>query len=146
MSVFGTVTADTLAATNKILTGMLSIGGVNNEITTVNGSSLRLQTGFAAGNIEAFNQKLVLTSSGGIVAADTISANKFAGSSDSRGSVFATSNQITIEKNWDNAPTTINLTPEYRADVWVTNITKNGFTINAEPTSASNKIYWWAVW
>lgn len=146
MSVFGTLTADTLAATNKILTGMLSIGGVSNEITTVNGSSLRLQTGFAAGNIEAFNKKLVFTSSGGVIAEDQITARRYAASGDARGSVYATSNQITVEKNWDVAPTTINLTPEYRADVWVTNISKNGFTINAEPTSANNKIYWWAVW
>lgn len=146
MSVFGTMTAETVAATNKIMTGMLSIGGSNNEITTVNGSSLKLQSGFGAGNIEAFNKKLVFTSEGGVISEDQITAKRFSASEDARGSVYATSNKVRVDKDWKVAPASITLTPEYRADVWVSDITKDGFYINAEPLSANKKIYWWAVW
>ncbi len=146
MSVFGMLTAQTVAATDKMMAGMLSIGGTENEITTVNGSPLKLQNGYNAGNIEIFNRKLVLTAGGGVIAEDQIAAKRFAASDQARGSVYATATSIRVDKDWKVAPATINLTPEYRADVWVSDISETGFVINVDPVSSGKKIYWWAVW
>lgn len=142
--VMGDLSANSITALDGFTTGMTSYEG--NEITTVDGSVLKLQTGYGAGNIEAFNKNIVMTSDGGIVAAETISAKRFAGSDASRGSVFATQTKINVNQEWDVPPASITLTPEYQASVWVSDISKDGFVINASSINSNKRIFWWAVW
>lgn len=143
-NILGSLTADSITALEGFSTGLTSFA--RNEITTLNGAVLKLQTGYGAGSIEAFNKKLVMTSDGGIIAADTIQAARFAGSDESRGSVFATGTTISVPQNWDVPPASITLTPEYQAQVWVSDITTEGFVIHSSVSNPSKRIFWWAVW
>jgi hypothetical protein len=54
---------------------------------------------------------------------------------------------VTIQREWETPPISILITPSYDAQVWVTNITEDGFTMNASNSPQSTeKLYWWAVW
>jgi len=125
--------------------GVLTVDGVKGDISTVTGS-LKLQSNEFAGNIEAFGGTLVMTPEGNIVADGIVSARRFAGTAESRGAADVTGEEIRVERNWDVAPETINLTPSYKTTVWVTDIDTTGFTIHVANVDTTKEVLWWAVW
>jgi hypothetical protein len=66
---------NSLSITTDLLVGSLAISGTTNSISTLS-SPLLLQTSPLAGNIEAFNRKIVLTNSGDIEIVGTLTAQK----------------------------------------------------------------------
>jgi hypothetical protein len=66
LNILGKTTLTNASVTGNLNVGLISIDGVNNTINSV-GSALRLQDAYGAGNIEAFNGKLVFTTGGDIL-------------------------------------------------------------------------------
>jgi hypothetical protein len=108
---------DDLAADISTLTGDLSFQGGKIKVTAR--GDLELNTGVIAGN-EAIRGALTLNS----------------------GQTATISSQ-----NWSRPPKSIVLTPGYKTNVWVENITNNGFraVVDTAPNN-QGQIYWMAIW
>jgi excisionase family DNA binding protein len=54
---------------------------------------------------------------------------------------------VAVQRNWENPPVSIVVTPSYNTQAWITEITSSGFVINVENSPEdTQKIFWWAIW
>ncbi len=137
-----------LGVTGEITNGVVNIDGLDGEINAL-GSTLRLQSLPGAGSLDVFKGKIVLNPNGdieiteGVLKANDSMRGKVELEEDVEG------NKIEVEKEWEESPVSINLTPSWDTNVWVTELNKNGFVINFSklPENAEEKqIYWTAIW
>ena len=106
--------------------------------------NLKLQP-LAKAGIDLFNGKIVFNKNGNL----EIKTGVIAGNDSMRGvlALSAGEKQLLVAKLWEIAPVSITLTPSFNTKVWITDLTKDGFTINssASPTK-EEKVYWLAIW
>ena len=72
------------------------------------------------------------------------------GNDNMRGSITLSSGDtsIYINRDWENIPSSVVVTPNYNTNVWITEKSERGFKINfATPAPESNaSIDWMAIW
>ncbi len=138
-----TVLSDTVI-NGKLTVGTLTLDNAGNSINAA--GVLKIQD-LALGNIEFLGDKIEMDTNGDFKVTNGV----IVGNDKFRGNEVISSGQTFIQVNktgiWDNAPSTIQVTPSYKSQVWVTNITQDGFTINVSstPTTDAN-LYWTAIW
>ncbi len=138
-----TVLADTVV-NGKLNIGAMIFDNVNNSIDVP--GTLKLQSR-ALGAIEFQGGNLIIDQSGNI----NIKKGVIMGNSSFRGSVAikagTTSAQVTQTTPWNNIPASITVTASYNTNVWVTNKTTTGFTINVSTSPPSDQsVDWMAIW
>jgi len=137
-----TIVAD-LGITGNISAGLIAINGIEGKIDTLS-DSLKLQES-SLGNLEIMAGKINIDIAGNL----EIKQGIIAGNSSFRDETLIEvgQNSVRVEKEWEQEPVTINLTPSYNTTVWVTEIDNSGFTINvANYPDKQEKIYWLAIW
>ena len=81
---------------------------------------------------------------------DGIETKTIKGTEEARGAVdiLPAQETIRIEKTWNSTPSAVLVSPSYRTQAWVTDISETGFTINVSETPAEGiqKLFWWAIW
>ena len=81
---------------------------------------------------------------------DGIETKTIKGTEEARGAVdiLPAQETIRIEKTWDSTPSAVLVSPSYKTQAWVTDVSKTGFTINVSetPTEGIQKLFWWAIW
>ncbi len=136
----GLVTVSDLVATNGINVGSLSL--TNNSIDAI--GTLKIQPS-GLGSIEFQGNNIEIDTKGNL----NIKSGVIIGNDNIRGSETVTAGHTTIQvhKSWDNSPKSVTITPSYNANVWVTNKTKDGFTINVSAAPLEDaQIDWFAIW
>lgn len=54
---------------------------------------------------------------------------------------------VTVVSTWEVIPTSITVTPSYNTNIWVSDRSKSGFTINLSQTPISEEsVDWFAIW
>jgi len=144
ISVSGESVLGDVTVTGDLQIGTVIIGGFENSIDTV--GDLKLQP-MALGNLDIMAGKVVIDTNGNV----NITEGRIAGNSSFRDSVDVEIDveQIRIDRDWDEAPTTINVTPSWNTNVWVTEKSDKGFAVNfsSSPSSSdSGEINWLAIW
>lgn len=126
----------------KLDIGTLSFDNVNNSINAV--GVLKIQS-LGLGDIEFQGGKVNIDQVGNLV----VSEGVIKGNDSFRGAaqIGVDEYEVQVLGAWDTAPVTVNVTPAYKTQVWVTDITTGGFTINVSsaPTVAK-EIFWSAIW
>ncbi len=151
------------------VTDSLKSTGVTQLVDTEITGSLSINGDISSplGNLTFQGEKIIMTKDGdlklvnGVLSAkevktDRVIANEVesksiktstvVGADESRGEVMADALEIRVAVDWDSAPAVVNLTPSYNTNVWVTDITKSGFTIHVEKVNVDQRVYWWAIW
>ncbi len=138
-----TVLADTVV-NGKLNVGTMILDNINNSIDAI--GTLRLQPR-ALGDIEFEGGNLIIDQSGNI----NIKKGHILGNDSFRGSVVikagTTSAQVTQTTPWNSIPSSVTVTASYNTNVWVSNKTTTGFTINVStPPTSDQSVDWMAIW
>ncbi|HNT30292.1 MAG TPA: hypothetical protein PKL83_05060, partial [bacterium] len=108
----------------------------------------------AEGAIELEAGKVIISTEGDITAAGDIKANDLtvntiSASNDSRGRLVIKPGETEIAAiaSWPTAPMTVQITPTWETNFWITDITDSGFIIHfSTPPEAESDIHWLAIW
>jgi len=125
-----TVTGDSTLG-DAIVTGSLLVTDISSPLT------LKLQD-LALSGIEFVGGKIKFTKEGLIYGNDLIRGKT---------TIPAETAEVNVTMNWEESPKTVTLTPETNNTIWVTNISKNGFTIHiSQPQETEAGVFWQAIW
>jgi len=122
--------------------GSMIIDGFANSIDSV--GVLQIQP-MALGNIELMAGKVEIDTEGNI----NINEGHIAGNASFRDSLDIAEGEssVRIEREWEATPQTITATPNWNANIWITDRDETGFIINfSEPSPVDAKIDWLAIW
>lgn len=142
LSVLGnTILGDTVV--NGVLdVGILSFDNLAGSINSI--GPLKLQP-LALGSIEFVGNIVEINKDGNFyIRQGVISGNDMI-----RGviDIKEGGNKVTVDVNWESPPASIQATPNYETDVWVSDVGKEGFTLNSSRLAPYGaKIYWFAIW
>jgi len=128
--------------TGELAVGTLVIDGMQNSINAT--GVLRLQP-MALGSIEFMGGTLEIDKEGNF----KISEGKIIGNSSFRDTITIAAGEKTVkvERDWDEEPVIVNVTPSYKTFVWVTDKSEDGFIINVDIAPVKDaEIDWFAVW
>ena len=131
------------------ISGNLNVAGaVNSQSLTV---SQNPDSGFGKliSVVDSAGSEIASVDASGSARFTDISVGRVAGTSDTREAADITPGvtSIIVSKTWPSAPSSILVTPTYNTQVWVSDISQTGFTINvATSPDIPQKLYWWAVW
>jgi len=144
LTVLGATSLNTLSIAGQTIFGANMIFSDDGQSIDTLIGNLKLQP-LAKAGIDFFNGKIAFNKNGNL----EIKEGVIAGNDSMRGQISLEAGQkkVVVTRNWQEIPVTVNLTPSFNTKVWVTEITKDGFTINssASPTQ-EEKVYWLAIW
>jgi excisionase family DNA binding protein len=136
-----TIVADTVV-TGTFDVGILSIDGLDGSLNAI--GKLKLQP-LALDTIEFQSGSIEMDQKGNL----SIKTGVVLGNSNIRDAakVEAGMRTIRVERTWESSPVSVQATPSFDSRVWITDITKEGFTLNlSEAPAIDEAIYWWAIW
>lgn len=132
-----------LGVTGNIIAGLVTIDGVSAEINTLN-KPLKIQS-LGLGSVDFLNGKVTIEQKGTV----TINNGQVKGNDSFRGKVVLKAGQteIQVNKTWETAPESINLTTTFNGKAWIEQVDTTGFTIKVDTVQSNDKdIYWMALW
>ena len=138
---------DTALLSDTVVNGTLNIGTIQidnleNSIDAI--GILKIQP-LALGNLEFMNDYIEIDTKGNLNIKEgvVIGNNNFRSSE----TLPAGEDSLHIERTWDSPPTTINLTPNYNTNIWVSEKSETGFVINVDKAPLEDAIIdWLAIW
>ncbi|KKS79961.1 MAG: hypothetical protein UV56_C0033G0001 [Candidatus Woesebacteria bacterium GW2011_GWC1_43_10b] len=138
---------DTALLEDTVINGTLNIGTIQidnleNSIDAI--GILKIQP-LALGNLEIMNGYIEIDKKGNL----NIKEGVILGNDSFRGSEILPPGETTfkVEHTWDSPPTTVNLTPNYNTNIWVSDKSEKGFVINVDRTPLEDAtIDWLAIW
>lgn len=142
LTVLGTATLGDTLINGNLQVGTIKIDNLENSLDAI--GTLKLQP-LALGNLEIMNGYIKIDTKGNLY----ISDGQIIGNDSFRGSEIlpAGKNTLRIERTWDSPPATINLTPNYNTNAWITEKSEKGFVINVATIPLEDAaIDWLAVW
>ncbi len=150
ISVLGLANVYDLSVMNSISAGQLQINGLTDEgdasISTLTGNLL-LQA-HAQGAVEFVGSRIVFDRAGNIDLKEgnlKLGAGQIIGNSSFVGSatIPAGKTSVRVDRDWNRPPASVQLTPEYNTNSWVTEVSQDGFTIMVDKApEQSKKVYW----
>ncbi len=143
LKVLGDTLLGDTTITGELQVGTIILDGMNNSIDTI--GTFKIQP-LALSDIEIMGGLVVFDTNGNIeIKEGIILGNKsFRGSED----ITIGETRLRINKyEWESAPVSITATTNFKARVWITDKSKNGFTINLDTVAPDNaKVDWVAIW
>ncbi|MGB6881808.1 MAG: hypothetical protein WBD86_00705 [Microgenomates group bacterium] len=126
----------------KLNVGILSFDNLTGSIDAI--GPLKLQS-LALGSIELAGGSIEIDQSGNL----DIKKGVVLGNEKFRGNAILTAGEtfVQVEKEWEETPTSITITPSYNTVVWVTEKSDKGFIVhvNKAPTE-DQALDWLAIW
>ncbi|HNT30362.1 MAG TPA: hypothetical protein PKL83_05415, partial [bacterium] len=144
LMVFGTSYLNDVNIDGKLTVGEMVIR--DNEIDVLEGNLVLQGTG---GSTIFGNNRVVIDELGNIQAQGMVKASSFAGTDESRGTVKMGAGESTyrVSRTWKEQPNHIQVTPTYETNVWVTDLSADGFVIHvSRPAAGGQEVYWDAMW
>ncbi len=141
-TVDGITTLGDTVVTGKLNVGLLTLDSLNNSLDGI--GNLKIQA-LQLGDIELMGNLIQIDTKGNI----NIKQGQIIGNSSFRGSevLKAGDNQLRVDRAWESSPASITTTPGFNTNVWITEKTKDGFTINFEKTPLEDTtVDWLAIW
>ena len=133
-----------ISTINDMYTNRLDVGIISLENSSINAiGELNLQT--LGNSIQFEGNSFEIDASGNI----KLNSGIVMGNENFRGSetLKSGSTVLTISKAWDSAPISITAKARFDTNVWITDVTKNGFVIHTGNTSTKDEIIdWVAIW
>ncbi|MFH1565705.1 MAG: tail fiber domain-containing protein, partial [bacterium] len=146
----GSLGLDTCKSTGvslKTLAGDLSLQGL---VRITKEGNVVLETGVLAGNSSFRDNITVPAGKGTIFVKRGIPCPNIENNPELALSEYNINQEMCVSNEntkWTTPPVTVNTTPDYNTNVWVENITNEGFTIKlGTPSEIEQKVYWIAVW
>jgi len=144
MNVLGDVTLSDITITGDFKAGFIQIDSLENSIQTIGSNqTLYLQKNLA-GNINLFNGKIIFERDGSVRFEGIVAGNS---SIRDKEDLEAGKNEIEVKKEWKETPVSITVTPSYETQIWVEDISKDGFRIKVSKVpEVDQNLYWIAIW
>ncbi len=145
LMVMGTANIFNLAVTNSITSGLLTITGLNhqgNASIDILAEALLLQSQ-AQGAIELMGGRVTVDKKGNL----ELRERKLIGNDSFSGSVPLLKGERTarVDKQWEVQPKSILISPTFKTQYWITDISNSGFTINIDPGSETDQELFWVA-
>jgi hypothetical protein len=142
LNVSGNSVLGDVVISGKLSIGTLILDSLNASLDSVGPLKIQSQ---ALATIEFQADSIEMDKNGNLI----IKNGVIVGNEKVRGAVDLAMYQssVRVDKVWETAPVSINVTPSYKTFVWVLDISEKGFTINvSDPSAYAQKLYWWAIW
>ena len=142
LTVLGDSVLGDTVVNGKLDIGILSFDNLTGSIDAI--GPLKLQS-LALAPIEFVGGSIEMDPDGNL----DIKEGQIRGNDTFRGkaTLSAGETEVVIEKDWEEAPYTIVVTPSYTVAVSTADIDKNGFTIKVkDPSNEDEELHWFAIW
>lgn len=136
---------DLVTASDLVITNGLNVGTLSIEETGINNIGVLSLQNLALGDIEFMGGLAKIDTKGNLY----LEEGQIVGNNSFRGSEILPAGEtvVKVEREWESPPASITLTPNYNTNVWVTEKSEIGFTINLEKSPLEEaSIDWLAIW